>query len=223
MCDVHRIKEQHDRRPIRVEQGGRCDAGRGEIEGFIHARFAAHYGADVRQFLPVLVSLRDSDGGIQAALGLRRAADGPLFLERYLAAPVERRLAAATRSPIDRDGIMEVGNLAVSSAGGGRYLITVLTSYLHASRHQWVVFTIGTALQNSFRRLGLPLLDLGPADPGCLDEQERSAWGSYYDQRPRVMAGRIAEGYEALLRVCQAESAMMSLWEQAARIARPAA
>jgi hypothetical protein len=169
------------------------------------------------------MALRAGDGRIQAALGMRPAQHDRLFLETYLDCSIEERLAIETRSTVERASVMEVGNLAVSGAGGGRHLITVLTSYLHASGHQWAVFTIGPLLQNSFRRMGLQLIDLGPARGEALETGEQATWGSYYAQKPRVMAGRVADGYFVLKDLCEMERCLMNLWSQAERIGRLAA
>ena len=223
MHAVHRRQRGCPSQPVLVEQSSQRHRTRREIEQFVYDRFATFYGADVQHFLPVLMALRAGDGSIQAALGMRPAEHHRLFLETYLDRPIEQRLAIETGATVARASVMEVGNLAVSSAGGGRHLITVLTSYLHASGHQWVVFTIGPVLQNSFRRLGLPLIDLGPAEAEALDARERAAWGSYYTQDPRVMAGRVEDGYEALKGLCKMEHCLMNLWSQAERIGRLAA
>ena len=223
MHSVHQRRREHASIPVLVEQSDHHNRTRREIEQFVYDRFATFYGADVQHFLPVLMALRAGDGGIQAALGMRPAEHNHLFLETYLDCPVEQRLAIETRCRVDRASVMEVGNLAVSSAGGGRHLFAVLTSYLHASGHQWVVFTIGPFLQNSFRRLGLPLIDLGPAKAEVLDAGERAAWGSYYTQKPRVMAGRVADGYQVLKGLCEMERCLMNLWSQAERIGSQAA
>ncbi|MCU7923865.1 MAG: thermostable hemolysin [Candidatus Thiodiazotropha sp. (ex Dulcina madagascariensis)] len=119
--------------------------------------------------------------------------------------------------------LMEVGHLAVSTPGDGRWLITALTAYLSASRYEWVVFTIGPGLQNAFKRLGISLVDLGEADPSKLAESQRGEWGSYYEQRPRVMAGSIAEGHLALWQLCKREAALMNMWSAAVAAGRASA
>src|SRR5690349_8234318 len=65
-----------------------ADPERAGVEAFIRNVYQQRYGARVREFMPVLVSLRDATG-IVAAAGYRDAGTSPLFLERYLAAPVE--------------------------------------------------------------------------------------------------------------------------------------
>jgi hypothetical protein len=144
-------------------------------------------------------------------------------LEQYLDRPVEQLLAAKICSPVVRDGIVEVGNLAVSGAGGGRWLITALTAYLYASHEKWVVFTAGPVLCNAFSRLGLELVELGDASPSQLKSEELAAWGSYYDQMPKVMAGLVEPGYQILQNRLQGQSALGQLWFHAGQVGRAAA
>ncbi len=209
--------------PTQVEMCTVQDHRRSEIEQFIHRCFYHAHGADVRHFLPTLMSLRNDDGDLLGALGLRSAKEERLFLEQYLDRPVEQLLAAKVNRPVDRDGIVEVGNLAVTASGGGRWLITALTAYLQASQGKWVVFTAGPVLCNAFRRLGMNPIDLGSADPSRLDADERSAWGSYYDQEPRVMAGRVEYGFRILQGLLEAESVLGRLWLHAGQVGSKAA
>ena len=84
------------------------DPGRAAVEAFIRDIYRRRHGAQVRSFMPVLVSLHDASG-IVAAAGYRGAGSSPLFLERYLGAPVETLLAGAGGVAPDRGGIVEVG------------------------------------------------------------------------------------------------------------------
>ncbi len=129
--------------------------GRLATEAFIRTRFALEHGAHIAHFLPLLLSLRDAAGALQAAAGIRLALDQPLFLERYLPRPVEHHLATALGQPIDRTEVVEVGNLATLCAGQARLLIIVTTWLLARSGLRWVTFTGATRLINSFHRLGL--------------------------------------------------------------------
>lgn len=173
--------------------------------------------------MPLLMGLSSVEGVLEAVLGLRPAGEERLFLETYLDRPVEQALASSIQAPVERSLLMEVGHLAVSTPGGGRWLITALTAYLSASRYEWVVFTIGPGLQNAFKRLGISLVDLGEADPSKLAESQRREWGSYYEQRPRVMAGSIAEGHLALWQLCKREAALMNMWSAAVAAGRASA
>ena len=123
--------------PVLVHREG--DPGRTEVEGFIRRVYAERYGADLQSFAPMLVSLREEDR-IVAAAGYRSARQGPLFLERYLGAPVESLLAAKANSSPTRDDIVEVGHLAAVRAGEGRRLIRLLAKgeYFFGGLDDWL-------------------------------------------------------------------------------------
>lgn len=181
---------------MRVELAGTNDESRAGFEEFIAARFSRAFGARVKHFLPSLLGVRDRQSRLQAACGYGEAIAGDLFLEQYLDQPVEVALTAALGRPVPRSRIIEVGNLAAVSAGLARELIPLLARHLHRRGYQWVTFTATRELRNSFRRLGLEPLALGPADPAHLPDRGAN-WGSYYRHDPQVMAGRIALGLRA--------------------------
>ena len=72
-------------------QLAQADAGerRAALEHFIRQRFAEHYQAQVRHFMPCLLGLHGDNGEVQGAVGLRSARRRPLFLARYLDEPSE--------------------------------------------------------------------------------------------------------------------------------------
>ncbi len=192
-------------------------------EAFIRNSYQAAYGASIQHFLPILLALRDAYGAHRAALGLRPAKHSSLFLEQYLEYPIEQTLSQQFLRPIQRDGIVEVGNLAIRERSTIRSLIIAMTAFLCTAKYEWVVFTIGPSLSNSFTRLGLQLTDLGPASPLALPEQERDNWGSYYAQQPRVMAGRLSDAHDFLRQFIIREQALQLLWRQAQHMARASA
>lgn len=165
---------------------------RSACEGFIAARFQRTHGARIGHFSPHLLGVRDALGRWCAASGYTPADGRRLFLEQYLDAPVEQALSEHRGRAIDRDGIVEVGNLAASSIGMARVLIPLLARHLERLGYEWVVFTATRELRNTFARLGLHPVALAPADPARLFE--RGDWGRYYDNDPVVMAGRISHG-----------------------------
>lgn len=186
------------RRPARahLEPVHHAHPARAAFEHFIAARFGRAYGAHVTHFLPHLLGVRDGLARWQAAAGYASADAQALFVEQYLDHPIESTLAAALGRPVARTGIVEVGNLAAISAGMARAIIPQLARHLHRLGYLWVVFTATSALRNSFYRLGLRPLPLVRADPGRLPDGGAS-WGTYYDQDPVVMAGKIAHGLYA--------------------------
>lgn len=165
-------------------------------EAFIREVFAEHYQARVSSFAPTL-TLFEQATQLVAAAGWRSAGDEALFLERYLDAPIEHAVAQLAGQQVTRDRIVEVGNLATTRQGSSVHVIFQLAEHFHRSGFEWVVFTATHELVRIFTRLGLPLLALAPADPSRLGD-EAAAWGSYYDTRPVVVAGRIRLGLERI-------------------------
>ena len=171
---------------------------RAAAEGFIADIFRRHYGAEVSSFAPNLMLLEDA-GRIAAAAGWRCAGEERLFLETYLDEPIEAAVARLASQPVRREAIVEVGNLAADRAGGSVDVILNLARHLDRLGYEWVAFTATRELIGIFRRLGLPPLALAPADPDRLGT-DAADWGSYYDSRPIVVAGRIALALEMVKR-----------------------
>ena len=169
------------------------DAGRDDLEAFIARVFLERHGARTTHFADRLLGLRGGDGRWCAALGYTPGSSGPLFVEHYLDRPVEQVVAAALAEPVSRGSFAEVGNLAASADGLGRLLIALSTVHLFEQGVQHVVFTATRALSNAFTRLGVPLADIGAADPRRVPGGE-GHWGDYYRHDPRILAGRVASG-----------------------------
>lgn len=190
---------------------------RTQAEQFIHEVFAHAYGAHVQHFLPALLALQSEQDQLLAALGMRMAGDGPLFLENYFDGPIEERLAQVTGEAANRSHIIELGNLASVHRGGLRLLIIALTSFLKGAGAEWVVFTAVPVVLRAFAALNLTLYPLGPADKSRLG-REQEQWGSYYDSNPMVVAGKVSEGFDCLQAAIHAEALLRfnsRLWEHA--------
>lgn len=176
---------------VHFSQPGAAD--RAEIERFIGDVFREAYGAEIKRFKPCLMSLRDHDNKLVAACGFRSAALEPLFLETYLDKPIEAVLAERVGFPVRRDNIVGVGNFSVAEPGMARYLITAINDHLHDTSNQWAVFTAVPVLRNAFIKMGMNPVILGDADKSRLPPEEQEEWGSYYAQKPQVMAIRRIE------------------------------
>jgi len=172
---------------------------RNEAEDFIRQRFAAAHGANIEHFMPRLLSLCTKRGDLIAAFGLRAASNSPLFLETYLDQAIEGILQSRLGEIVQREEIIEVGNLSALYPGAARWLIVALTARLHDEGYKWATFTGTSALRNGLSRLGLRPVDLGLATLEQLPISDRANWGSYYDNAPMVMAGDIDYGYRSLL------------------------
>lgn len=187
-----------DESPFRLRLVLENDPGRDALESFLRDRYARAFGAQITSFMPWLVEMRDGANTPVGALGLRSAAAGPLFLERYLDAPAEQAVAAATGRVVDRRSLVEIGNFAADSPGALRQLIVPLIRCLRRAGLEWALFTLLPSTRNAFTRFGLPLIPLAEARADCLAAEARATWGDYYDRKPRVLAGSLAEGYRLL-------------------------
>jgi hypothetical protein len=177
----------------------RGHAERAGLERFIADRYACTYGACVSHFAEHLVGYRNERGQWVAALGYTRAGRTPLFAEQYLDVPVEEAIAARAGLRVRRGEIVEVGNLAATSAGAARRVILSMTRWLHELACAWVVFTSTRLLLNSFGRLNIDMIGLAEAAPSRLPDGGAS-WGRYYETHPHVMAANIPLHFARLCR-----------------------
>jgi hypothetical protein len=190
---INTTQDYNRKRPISVRFSGRDAADRAEIEQFISKIFYDACGAKVRFFLPVLLSLRDSDGKLIAACGIRSAGSDRLFLEHYMDQPVECLLSEQVGSTVNRNDIIEIGNYSVAEMGTSRQLLSAIIDQLHATSKQWAVFTAIQLVRNTLIKQNVFPKVLCDADIKRLPPEEQSEWGSYYEQKPQVMAIRRME------------------------------
>lgn len=160
---------------------------------FVEESYRRAYGARAPAVFGEYLAGPDAS---RAALGYRRAAAGPLFLERYLDEPIERIVSAALAREMARGSIVEIGNLAADNAWSMIALWGAAANDL-AGSSEVVVATLTAPLRGMFARLGVPVHELAPADPTRLGAAAAD-WGSYYRADPVVCAGPIAEGQRAI-------------------------
>jgi hypothetical protein len=185
------------------------DPHRGVAETTIRKAYQRHYAARIDSFCPWLVSIGTGPWTQPGAVaGFRPAADGRIFAETYLDAPVESILGC------DRDRVVEVGNVAMTAAGTSRKLIVVMTSFLHGAGFHRVVCTLVPVLVNAFRRLALPLEVLAPARIERLNAGEREGWGTYYSHAPLVCWGDIGLGYRLLADQVDSDPSLRDLFQR---------
>lgn len=169
---------------------------RRRLAHLVRRRFAEEHDATVTQLLPRLFGLWQG-GWPQAAVGVRSAASGPLFQERYLDIAAERLLAERFARPVARHQVAEIGNLASRRPGLQRPLFLHLVEQLGREGIGWLLFTATPEVANGIRRLGLTLEPVMVADPARLGN-ERAQWGRYYQRRPWVMAGDLRRAHREL-------------------------
>lgn len=168
------------------------------VEAFIYGRYLQEHRARVSHFLPYLISLETTSRQVVAAAGFRPGSSGKLFLERYLAGPIEQVLAGKLGVSVSRDALVEVGNLAADGTHSSRLMIMAMTAFFHQHGFTRVAMTGTRELANILRRMQLEPMELVNADADKLGE-EKNDWGSYYEHQPRVMTGSITASHEKMM------------------------
>jgi hypothetical protein len=169
---------------------------RQQVEQFIAGRFLKVHGARISSFMPVLIALFDANDEVRAAVGIRDAAAEALFLEHYLDTSIEQAITNSTSQPLtlpSRDRIVEIGNLASIDRRASRRLFKMLSGILLAENFEWAVFTGCTSLHRMFSTLGIETVNLGLALQSRLPVDQQT-WGGYYEDSPRVVAGKVSRG-----------------------------
>jgi len=160
--------------------------GRAAIEDYIGQQFNAIHGANIRDFMPLFLSMSCRSKPI-TALGIRPAEDGDLFLEQYLPRPIETFVNKVAGEFVSRSKITEIGNLVATQRGGSQLLFLMLSAVLQHTHFEWVVFTATPQVHKMMTRMGMQLHKVYEADPALLKNSHISEWGSYYDSRPNVV------------------------------------
>lgn len=178
---------------------------RAGVERYIADRFEAAHGAHVHDFMPVLLTMgcaghTSAAAGIRAAAGHGTAAGHGLFLEQYLPGPVETAITTVAGAPVQRNRIVEIGNLVATQGGSSYLLFLVLTAILGQADFEWVVFTATPQVRKALDALGLRVEVLCAADPSRLTQGSAADWGRYYSSAPVVVAGQVADALSVLHR-----------------------
>jgi hypothetical protein len=163
---------------------------RAEVEAFIAEVFYRAYRANIKNFMPRLIALRDENHHLMAAFGMRWANNAPLFLEQYLDDPIEKVISHRLNQTILREDITEIGNLAVINPRNSGILIAHVIQHSIKAGVQWCVATAHHTLQNGLIKGGTDVFPLHAVNPHRLPANELADWGSYYDHQPQVIAVR---------------------------------
>jgi hypothetical protein len=167
---------------------GAGDSRRAEAEDFVRRRFLRSHSAHISTFMPTLLLLTDANRDLAAVAGYRSAAHEPLFLERYLPAPIELALTSRMGAPVQRAEIVEVGNFAARDSRRAKILMSFMAAWFLEVTARWLVFTATSSIRAILAAMGGRCIELGAADGACVSGGA-DEWGRYYSNDPRVMAG----------------------------------
>lgn len=179
---------------------GPLSSDRQSIEQFVFDKYFQSHQAEVSHFMPALLAIyrnSETDGkSISAAVGLQFGEQGPMYLEQYLARPVEQEIADYIKGPVLRSSLCEIGNLAISDRPSGLLLFLLMTCTLAELGTRWMCFTATPKVKKLIEGLGYSPVQVATASE--INVNNDSKWGSYYQHSPYVMLVDIEQAMKKL-------------------------
>ena len=182
---------------LSVRLSGIHSAQREKVEAYISNQFYKNHQAVVSNFLPFLLSA-ETTKNITSAIGFRLAdSEQALFLEQYMDAGADTVIGQLLNSHVARNKVAEIGNLTSSYPGSSQMLFVLIVSILHKLDIEWALFTATDQVQSMIAALSIECKEICEARVEQLS-YSADCWGSYYSNKPKVIAGNIAEAYQTL-------------------------
>jgi Thermostable hemolysin len=164
---------------------------RNAIEARVRAGFGAHFGACIEGFMPDLALYRH-DSGATGVIGFRCAAGEELFLEQYLTRPIEHVVARVSGDAVERRDIVEVGQFVIDDRNAVPDFFRDLVPFLAAQGFDWICFTGTNRIRAILARIGFVGMPVAKATADRVRDN-RDAWGTYYDNEPIVIVGKLCD------------------------------
>ena len=181
-----------------VGSEGSDETERRQVERFIENAYRKQFGSLIDEHYPTIMSsIEIVRGSVQAALGMRPAADHRLFLEHYCERPIEGLVSSVVGRTIDRSAIIEIGNLASRGPTSTVRLVLAAAGYLRRGVCQYAVVTATKQMRDMLDALGFDWRLITPARAERLPDGGR-AWGRYFLHDPQVILGAIASNEHPL-------------------------
>lgn len=197
-CNALQIESSAPTGTLDFHEFSERDRGRSTVEQQIIDSYQNVFSASLARFMPTLVSANLPGRAPHLSFGLSGANEHSLFLENYLPEPVELVLSKEIHAPIQRQSIVEIGNLAFLNTATIREDMIAIAHYCYGLGYQYVVCTATRMLRLVFLKAGIKPIYLGEA---CPDEAplDGTHWGAYYESAPQIIGGNIFLGIENLL------------------------
>ena len=162
-----------------------------KIKTFIANKYEQSFGANLTHFLPNLMVEINLNDDIDYAYGFCPSNLQPLFLERYLPNPIDQILSKKYGKSIERQDIVEVGNLVIANlSDSANTFLNIITCLKHMG-FTWIVCTTTRMLRVLFHHVGILPDVICRADKSILSVCEQQQWGSYYETNPKILVGNI--------------------------------
>lgn len=186
------VSSRHSSLGVRVKALDRSRSSeRIAVENFIRDKYRAVHEASISEFFPTLFA-GYVEQEMQVAIGLEHLKTNAAFLEQYLDEPIEMILGKLGNTRVARERIVEIGNLAALNMDHAKLMVAFLVFHLTQKNIEWAVCTGTAAVRYVLQQMGLHFHVLDKANPELLGEAKRQ-WGSYYQQKPYVLAIHVAE------------------------------
>lgn len=163
------------------------DISRATVEAFIKQGFQQVHQASIHSFMPSLMYLRKY-GLIQSALGVRVCSENT-FLAQYFDQPLAQVLNHSGFQ-VELQDCVEIGNLRSISNTYTQHLFLMAVLALSLRNKSVMLFTAIPPVTNILNKHNIPYIELAAADESRVSGGPDS-WGSYYENKPMVMAVRI--------------------------------
>lgn len=176
--------------PASISLSLKSHANRPEVERLIEDVYSRVYGGSIKEHYPILLSACDDAGRVMAAVGLRDADREPLFLERYLNAPIQTVMTSVFGKDIDRRHIVEIGNLVSLHSGVSIHVFGAVAICLKQLGYTHAAVTATSSLHRSLIRLGIAACVVADADAERLADKGAN-WGTYYECKPKILVASV--------------------------------
>jgi|GEM_PF-304419 len=209
-CDTSRTTRAKYAFSLDVYQ--KNDTGRIAAEQFIKDGFASSYGANIDISMPYVLAI--NNGKFRAALGIR-SANEDLFVEQYLAQPIECYVAQTSglqaHLVAERKKIAEIGHLYSNSNKFTIPLFLTTAVSLFCNGYEYMVFAGTVRVVTLIGKAGIDCRYIAQADKNKL-QSSLSNWGSYYETNPQVVLVSLA----AVMHTINISSHFKQMFEQLA-------
>ena len=159
-----------------------------QLEQVVKASFARAYGANIKQFMPVLCQL--SIAADSCTLGLR-AATQSLFIEQYLPEPIEYFV------DVPREDIYELGNLCSTNRKATLAHFVLMNEALYQIGAKRLVFCATAKVRALLKMLGVNCTEIALANSQALDNP--ADWGTYYENKPTLCVVDLAAAHDCVI------------------------
>lgn len=164
--------------------------------------FARSFGAEItpdpEEFIAYVAPGDDGRDAVQACIGVSFPENGPVFLERYLEGSLEETLSRETGQPIERHQIVQLGSVASVQPLAGAEIYRAFPLISTCLGRSYAVMTMTDRSARLAARIGLITHRLCEADGSRLEPEELATWGTFYDQKPAVRWGTLADHTQQL-------------------------